>query len=301
VTRVALITPGALGTTVGKTLACAGHDILCCLSERSEATRQRGAEAGFVICRSLREAVLESEIVLSLVPPTQAVGVSCQFAQFLEDNRGGGDISCSRIYVDGNSISPRTAGVVLQAVSRDGAGAVKASFFGPASSLGKDNVVVLSGKSAMEVAALFESQVEVRVIGDEFNAASAVKMSMSILTKTLPALFIEAMSAAAAGGQLDVMLDLFERLYPGIMNFLRRTLPTYENHAARRLDEMLEIETWLRHLGQDASMTRSGRRTMERFRLADKDAKTFRHLVVESVVGFHEPAMGESGAPPPPA
>jgi len=188
---------------------------------------------------------------------------------------------------------------VLQAVSLAGAGAVKASFFGPASSLGQDNVIVLSGKPAMEVGALFESQVEVRVVGDDFSAASTVKMSMSILTKALPALFIEAMSAAAAGGQLDVTLDLFERLYPGIMNFLRRTLPTYQNHASRRLDEMLEIEAWLRHLGQDAAMTRSGRYTMERFRLAKvpaEHAKTFRHLVVEAIVGLPVPAMGESEA-----
>ena len=298
-TRVALISPGALGTTVGKSLASAGHEVLCYLSERSEATRQRGAEASFVLCRSLREAVLESEIVLSLVPPTQAIVVSCQFAQCLEERHRGGNIPCSQIYVDGNSISPQTAGVVLQAVSLAGAGAVKASFFGPASSLGQDNVIVLSGKPAMEVGALFESQVEVRVVGDDFSAASTVKMSMSILTKALPALFIEAMSAAAAGGQLDVTLDLFERLYPGIMNFLRRTLPTYQNHASRRLDEMLEIEAWLRHLGQDAAMTRSGRYTMERFRLAKvpaEHAKTFRHLVVEAIVGLPVPAMGESEA-----
>lgn len=290
-TRVAVVSPGALGAAVGKALASAGHTVRCDVGGRSAATQRRCADAGFIPCGSFREAVLESEILLSLVPPDQAVAVSCQFRQCMAGAPSGAG---PRIYIDANSISPRTGAVVRRSVSNSGADAVKASFFGPASSLGKDNVVVLSGKSAGEAAALFAGLIDTVVAGEDFAAAAAVKMSMSIMTKTTPVLFLESMSAAAAGGQLGVTLELFQRLYPGMAGFLERTLPTYPRHVGRRLFEMWEIEAWLQRLGRDAPMTRSGRNALERLRLAEapvEDAANFRQLV-EALLRGPGPASG---------
>lgn len=278
--RIAIISAGALGTCVGKTLARGGHDVRCNVSGRSAATRRRAIEAGFILSTTLTEAILESEVVVSLVPPAQALAVASRFAECLH-GRGRVDVR-ERIFVDGNSISPQSAVAIQATVGAVGARMVDASFFGPANSLDKENVLVLSGPAAARVATLFEGLVAVRTIGAAVGAASAVKMSVSTLTKTLPALFLEAACASAAFGQLDVTLDLLDRLYPGIMSFLARTLPTYRQHAARRLDEMREIEHWLRDLGQPAAMARSGRETLARLALDSlpaEECRNFRELV----------------------
>lgn len=289
--RIAIISAGALGTCVGRTLARAGHDVRCNVSERSATTQRRAAEAGFILSSTLDEAILESEFVVSLVPPAQAVAVASRFAGCLHGfGRADGR---DRIFVDGNSISPRTAVMIQATVAGAGARMVDASFFGPANSLDKGNVLVLSGPDAGQVATLFDSLVAVRTIGEDIGAASAVKMSVSTLTKTLPAVFLEAACASAAFGQLDVTLDLFDRLYPGIMSFLARTLPTYPQHAARRLDEMREIEHWLRDLGQPAAMARSGRETLARLALGAlpaEECRNFRDLVAAIATNDWTPA-----------
>ena len=51
--RIALISPGAMGTAVGRTLLSQGHQILCDVADRSLATRQRAEAAGFVSAMSL--------------------------------------------------------------------------------------------------------------------------------------------------------------------------------------------------------------------------------------------------------
>ncbi len=261
--RIALISPGAMGTAVGRTLLSQGHQILCDVADRSLATRQRAEAAGFVSAMSFDDAVLGADIVLSLVPPSQALPVARRYAASIALDGAAGRRS-KRLFVDGNAISPQTAMEIFDAVAGVGARAVDCSIFGPADVLGASNVLVFSGADAASMAALFVPVVETRLAGGRFGDASSVKMALSIMTKALPALFLDAACASAASGQLDVMVSLFERLYPGIMSFIGRSLPTYPRHVARRLDEMREVETWLRELGQMAEMTRSARHNLER-------------------------------------
>jgi L-threonate 2-dehydrogenase len=267
VTGIVLISPGRMGTAVGRALHCCGHVVYCAPSQRSNATRERAADSGFVCCESLEEAVRESEIALSLVPPGQALNVARRFAACV------GGSHAAPIFVDCNAISPPTARAIDGIIADAGATAVDCGIFGPADKIGPENIIVLNGAKAPAVAALFADSVEVRIAGGEFGGASAAKMAMSIVTKSLPALFLEATCASAASGQLDLMVNLFERLYPGIMSFISRSLPTYPRHVSRRLDEMHEIETWLRDLGLPGAMTHSARQNLHRFRDAGLSAQ----------------------------
>jgi 3-hydroxyisobutyrate dehydrogenase-like beta-hydroxyacid dehydrogenase len=224
-------------------------------------------------------------VVLSLVPPAEAIAVASCFARTV---RARDRVARSeRIFLDGNSISPRTAAAIEKIVAKAGARMADASFFGPANAFDDRNMMVLSGPGARDAAALFEGlAADVRVVDGGVGAASAVKMAMSILTKALPALFLEAARASAASGQLDVTLDLLGRLYPGIASFLARTLPTYRQHTARRLDEMREIESWLVELGQPAGMVRSGREILVQLassNLSVEGCRDFRETVAALV------------------
>lgn len=275
--RIALLSPGGLGAAIGRALAAAGHEVFCDISGRSEQTRRRAVEAGLVLTTSLSEAIDACDVILSFVPPAQALSVARQVAGRLSER----DIlTCSRpLYVDGNSISPLTAQKILDALAPAGVTSAKVSVFGPSDTLTKNNIMVISGENATEAATLFDPLTRVRIAGDDFVAAAAVKMSMASVTKTLPVLFLEAMSAAASSSQLELTVSLFEELYPGMLQFLRRTLPTYVNHAKRRLDEMREIETWVDAMGGDAAITRSGRLVLERLRLEEIPAEESKDLV----------------------
>ena len=258
---IALVSPGSLGAAVGKALLSGGHRLLCDVSNRSAATKRRAFEEGFILCRSLDEMLLGCDVILSLATPSQALLVSKKIAESVKQlkKESVSDIEPKKIFVDGNSISPETAGKVFKEITSAGMSGVKASFFGPADMFARDNVLVLSGARGDEIASLFEGLAEVRIISKEFRAAAAVKMSISIITKCLPAVFLESMGAAVASGELDATLKLFERLYPAHAHLMKRVLPTYPRHVLRRADEMLEIEAWLGNLGQDPVMTRSAR------------------------------------------
>lgn len=266
-TGIVLISPGRMGTAVGNALLGRGHVVYCALSRRSDATRERAVRSGFVCCDSLEEAIGQSEIALSLVPPGQALNVAGRFADCVTGVRA------APIFVDCNSISPPTARAIQEVIADAGAMAVDCSIFGPADKLGPENVIVVNGTKARAIAGLFADLVEVRIAGGEFGGASAAKMAMSIITKSLPALFLEATCASATSGQLDLMVGLFDRLYPGIMSFISRSLPTYPRHVSRRLDEMREIEIWLRGLGLSGAMTHSARQNLDRFRGARLSAE----------------------------
>lgn len=276
--RIALLSPGGLGAAIGRALAAAGHEVVCDVTGRSEQTRRRASEAGLILKTSLPEVIDTCDVILSFVPPSQALFVARHVAR-LRKERDIRTSSSRPLYVDGNSISPLTAQEVLDALAPADVAAAKVSVFGPSDSLSLDNIMVISGESATDATALFKSLTRVKIAGDSFAAAAAVKMSMASVTKTLPVLFLEAMSAAASASQLELTMSLFEELYPGMLQFLRRTLPTYVNHAKRRLDEMREIETWVDAMGGDATITKSSRLVLERLRLEQIPVEASKDLV----------------------
>jgi hypothetical protein len=99
-------------------------------------------------------------------------------------------------------------------------------------------------------------------------------MAIALITKALIALFLEMISASAASGELATTLDVTRRLYPGIMRFLERNLPTYPARVDRRIRELEEVETWQNELGQRGAMIRAARITLESFRRAAFEPRT---------------------------
>jgi L-threonate 2-dehydrogenase len=264
-TTIALVSPGSLGTTVGKALAEQGHRICCAIADRSAATKARAAEAGFELHPSLESAVAESDFVLSLATPAEAVKVCAEVAASLQRLRQADPARSGKriIFIDGNSISPLTSSLIQTAMEETGIACAKACFFGPSNRLTRSNVVVVSGAAGQAAAVLFRPCAEVKFIGEDFAAAAAVKMCMSILTKSLPALYLESMRAASASGQLDGVLWLSRRLYPQISDMVERLLSTYPAHFERRIDEMGEIEEWLDQLSIKSPVARAARGSIE--------------------------------------
>jgi hypothetical protein len=105
------------------------------------------------------------------------------------------------------------------------------------------------------VAGLFEGKMRVVVLGDMPGQASALRMLLSGLTKGVIGLFVEMAVAARQAGVLERMLAAYRASYPGIMEVVDRTLPTYPVHAGRRGQELAEVHATLSQLGLHAALT----------------------------------------------
>ncbi len=265
---IGVLYPGALGAAFGRAVAQSGGTVITCLSGRSRATVDRAAAASFTIVPSLEQVAWRSDLVVSVVPPTSAVEVACSFAACTALNHCDRDPSTRPTFVDANSASPRTKRRVAKILSDAGIPCLDGAFFGPADRVGHENVLALSGPGAGQIAPLLRRVMEVWVLGEEIGRASALKMALAIMTKAIPAGFLEAVCASASSGQLDSTLEMVRRLYPGIMSFLERTLPTYPSHVARRIQELEEAAGWLHELGQCGYMTHGAVSILERLRQA---------------------------------
>ncbi len=73
---IALVHPGEMGISVAACLLRRSHRVLWCGEGRSSATRLRAESFGLVEMPSLQAMVAEADVVISLVPPAEALGMA---------------------------------------------------------------------------------------------------------------------------------------------------------------------------------------------------------------------------------
>ena len=243
--RIGLLYPGEMGAAVGGLLRRDGRHVFTTLEGRGPATRRGCQAAGLETLESLQEVVRTASVLLVLVPPAAALAVAVQVRERLGRRRQGDRL----VYVDLNSVSPETACAAAEVFAGAPVDFVDGAILGLASRLGEQSVLYLSGALAGPVAELFAGSVPVRVLGDQPGQASTMRMLLSGLTKGVIALFVEMALAARQAGVLEALLAEYRQGYPGVLEVVDRILPTYPRHAARRGQEMAEVEKTLTHLG----------------------------------------------------
>jgi 3-hydroxyisobutyrate dehydrogenase-like beta-hydroxyacid dehydrogenase len=233
---VGILYPGEMGAALGQVLTPRGIRCVTTLVGRRDATARRCREAGIVTVESLGEVVRQADVVLSVVPPSAAgpmVDLYCRHADWAP---------MGAVFVDVNSTSPQLAAALATRVQDCGIGFVDAAVNGLASNLTTMATLFLSGQRGSEVASLFEGAVRTRVLGSEVGRASAMKMLLAGISKGTCALFLELAVLADRRGMLAEMIEATQQIYPGIGQLVDRMLPTYAAHAARRAEEMCELE-----------------------------------------------------------
>lgn len=239
---VGILFPGEMGIAVAKLLMNRQIHVVTTLEDRSERTGQFAEAAGLHIVDSLADVAAISDIVISLVSPAAALEVATRYA--LCKSR----LPTSPLFVDANSISPRTAQRIGKRIRAAGADFVDAAIHGLASRLRDHGTLYLSGFRSEQVAALFGSSLQSVNLGDEIGTASMLKMLMGGFSKGLVSLFLEMALAAQKAGLLFEFLGGCQQYYPGVMTILERLLPTYPRHALRRADEVAELKRTMRRL-----------------------------------------------------
>lgn len=244
VIRVGLLYPGEMGSAVAQLLGRKGCRLLTTLEGRGPNTVRTCRAADIEELPCLREVVCKSSLLFVLVPPAAALDVAAQVREHLPSRPRD-----RLIYVEANSIAPATARNIAGVFDGMPVDFVDAAISGPASRLADRCVLYLSGPRADEVASLFEGKMRVVVLGDVPGQASALRMLLSGLTKGVIGLFVEMALAARQAGVLERMVAAFRTSYPGIMEVVDRTLPTYPAHVKRRGQELAEVHAMLAQLG----------------------------------------------------
>lgn len=234
--RIAVIAPGAMGAAVARRLHERGAEVALTLEGRSAGSAARAE--GMALKASEAELAGWAEVVLSILPPGEALALATRLAPVLAERPG------RVIYADCNAVSPQTARAV--------AAAVPAARFvdigiigGPPKAEGKGPKLYASGPDAPALLGLRAHGVDYRVIEGGIGAASALKMSYAGITKGVTALgSAMALGATEAGAAAALRAEL-EDSQPMLLAYLQRGVPDMLPKAYRWVAEMQEISAFL--------------------------------------------------------
>ena len=243
VRSVALISPGDMGQAVGALLVQGGVRVLTCLIGRSERTRTLARAAGFTDITTLEALVREAELLLSIVPPAQAVAVARDVAAAMGTTRA------RLTYVDCNAIAPRTAREVAAVIAPTGSGFVDAGIVGGPPRDAPSPRFYASGPDRAQFGALRDAGLDVRLLGNEVGEASAVKMCYAALTKGTTAIATELLVAARKLGVYDTLVAELGESQATQAKRMADAVPAMPGKAHRWIAEMEEIARTFEDVG----------------------------------------------------
>ncbi len=232
---IAILMPGDMGHGVGAALSGAGHTVLTCLAGRSDATRALAARAGMQDTQTLAGLVERADIILSILPPSAAVGLATEIAAAMRE------AGRTPVYVDCNAISPATARAAADAISAAGAVFIDAGIIGLAPGKGGGTRFYVSGADVSAMLALDGKGFEVISLGDEVGRASAMKMVYAALTKGTWTLQTAVMLAAEKLGLTEELTAEFAFSQKPALDAMRARIPRLPADSGRWIGEMEEI------------------------------------------------------------
>ena len=242
---VAIVAPGNMGGAVGQRLAENGVKVLTTLAGRGAASVARAVAAGMTDVPLDR--LVEAQIVLSILPPAQALSFAEQMVPLLLA------VERKPVFVDCNAVSPETVRRIGAVVAGAGALFVDASIIGLPPKPGQASPhIYVCGETAARARTLIlgEYGLDVRMLDGSVGAASALKMSYAGINKGVAALASAMILAAARSGATEALYQEMSESLPGLLQSLRRQVPDMLPKAYRWVAEMREIAAFA---GEDAA------------------------------------------------
>ena len=244
VKTVAVVSAGDMGHAVGAVLADSGLEVITALDGRSQRTRDLAAKAGMVDVGDAGTLVARAGILLSIIPPDQAIGFADRISAAVKS--AGADL----VFVDCNAISPDTTGKLGAIVTSSGARFVDAGIVGgPPKVGGKGPRFYASGEAAGAFAVLADHGLDVRVIGDAVGQASALKMCYAAITKGIALLATGALVTAEVKGVGDLLLAELRSSQAVLLDWIAGRTPGMPPKAYRWVGEMEEIAATYKSAG----------------------------------------------------
>ena len=256
--KIAIIAAGDMGAGVGGRLTRRGAEVTTSLRGRGRATAERAARAGMRAVDDDIALVAGSDMVLSILPPAEAVALAQRLAPALAAAKG------RVLYADCNAIAPETVHRVAAIVAATGSAFADIGIIGgPPRDEGYTPRFYVSGDAAGATQALARFGLDIRPVEGGIGAASALKMAYASLTKGFTAIGMASARGAANGHVAAVLRAELADSQPQLFAWLQRQMPTVYPKAYRWVGEMEEIA---RHLGDDpgAAMFLGAARTYDK-------------------------------------
>ena len=253
--RIAVLSPGEMGSAVGQALAAVGHEVGWLPAGRSRATAERAERAGLAAWADLDGC----ELVVSICPPAAALETARSVAGFA---------GFAGTYLDANAISPtdrraggrdchgRRRGVRRRRDHRTASGDGLAALGCTCPALG-----------ARPVAEAFEGSLVSAVVVPDSGpyAASAVKMTYAAWTKISAALLLSAHETAVSLGVDDVLLAEWAASQPELADRLAAAGDSAARKGWRWEDEMRQIAETFAAVGQPEGFGAAAAEVFSRF------------------------------------
>jgi 3-hydroxyisobutyrate dehydrogenase-like beta-hydroxyacid dehydrogenase len=243
-TTIGIVSPGAMGSALGRAWRAGGARVVATVEGRSE--RTRGLAHGLELLPSLAEVVRVADVVVSVCPPASAGDVLDAVVAAAGDARP--------LLVDLNAVSPDTVRRLAVRAASAGFDVVDGAISGGPPEPGDDTMVYLAGARAAEPAALPADGIRTRVVGDEVGAASGVKMCTASVYKGTTALWAQALQSAHALGVLDVVIDDLGEAFPEAVPGAGRRIAVATSKAHRFVGEMEQIAATQAAAGASAEL-----------------------------------------------
>ena len=254
---IAIIAPGAMGSAIGRRLADRGAIVPTLLAGRSEASRGRAAAAGMVDADET--AIAEADLILSIVPPGDAVALARRLAPHLEAGPR------KPTFIDCNAVNPATMAAVAATLQGCGVAVLDGCIIGSPPQPGEPGpAFYVSGDVAGRSDVLGRLGLDLRRLEAPLGAASALKMSYAGITKGLTALGTAMLLGAERSGCSDALRAELARSQPMLLARLDKAVPDMLPKAYRWVAEMREIAGFLGDDDPAALMFEGAARLYER-------------------------------------
>jgi 3-hydroxyisobutyrate dehydrogenase-like beta-hydroxyacid dehydrogenase len=220
----------------------AGARVITTLKGRGAASVKRVRDAGLEVIDDDDLLVAESALILSIVPPGEAIGVAERFREPLTL------AALKPIFVECNAISPATVRIIAASLAHTGCGFVDAGIIGGPprpGGAGKGPRFYTSGEDAHQLTRLRAFGLDIAIVDGDIGAASALKMSYAGLTKGLIAVGAAMIGAASRAGLASALRDEMARSQPILLAMLTAMIPAMYPKAYRWVSEMEQIAEFL--------------------------------------------------------
>lgn len=254
--KIAIISPGDMGSDIGRYLIANGATVYTCLEDRSPRTRTLSERAGIIEVTSLQQLVKTVDIILSITISDIVEEVCQKVALAMQE------VDNYPVFVDCNAISPQKCQQLETIITTAGAKFVDASILGGPPSrggtmsgmAGKSPRIYYSGHATDEFCTLAEFGLDLKYLGPHIGQASAIKMTYAAMNKGSTALYTELLLAATQMGVADQLVEEFTATQMDAYNRMTKMIPRMPAKARRWVSEMKEIQATFQELGMTGNI-----------------------------------------------
>ena len=257
VQTVGIMSPGDMGSGVGGALKQNGFRVITALDGRSDDSRTRAAEQGIDDVGSLDDLVKSSDLILSILVPSEAL----YFAQDIAESLVRTDSQVA--IADCNAVSPATGTKISEIISAAGGKFIDAGIIGSSPRGGATPRFYASGEHAHILGELNGKGIDVPVMDGPIGRASSLKMVYAALSKGTAALYASTLMTAKS---LDIYGDLIQELemsQPGTLASMS-SVNSISSKAFRWIGEMEEIADTFGGAGTSSHTHRGAAETFQK-------------------------------------